>query len=379
MGRTGRHFRDEDNAPRDRTESVRPASRHARPHHDLREEPPTQSHHEQPRQTHLYPHRREQSPLNAIASVVRSPMFAYATGALLISAILFAVTVPTVNLDAQSASGSEATQAKPKPRPKNDEPVEPRKIKHELEGNSADAVRSTNAYGVLTQAIGEFEDTESLVSFAVRDLTTGNELSYDSSRVQYPASSIKAPYTACVYEELIEKGEASVDEVYPIAQEIILDSSDDAYQELRDRYGSEAFEAWLKDADVGYNGYDSYEEMLSHNYSHMCSDQLLRMWVQIYEYLRKDTEAGQQLAGLLSDRSVSALRHAVEPKTKTWGKMGWFDDFGDYESEPATVEGGIVFAEEGPYAVAVMTTAPAQVSDLIPIFKAIARAHYEMI
>lgn len=309
-------------------------------------------------------------------------MFAYAVGALVIASILFVVTTPTINPYVEKAPSSQSSpivQDTPRPRPEHDEYVEPRATSFELEGSAAESVRATNAYGVLTQAIGSFEDSGNLVSFVVHDLSNGRELTYDSTRIQYPASSIKAPYTTCVYQELIEPGDANMDEVYPLAQETIIDSSDDAYRALRDQYGSEVFEAWLKDADVGYDGYDSYGEMLHWNYSHMCSEQLIRMWIHMYDYLQTDTEPANQLADLLEHRAVSALRQAVGPRVRTWGKMGWFDYFGDYDSEPATVEGGIVFSSEGPYAVAVMTTAPAQINDLVPIFTAISRAHYDMI
>ena len=310
---------------------------------------------------------------------MRSPAFAYAVCALVITIVLFVATIPAIPGWLQPTPEGVRVADKPKPQPKNDEYVEPRTIAHEFGGNCAAAVRNSNAYGVLTRAIGEFEDTGDLVSFAVRDLTNGNELNYDSLRIQYPASSIKAPYTACVYQKLIEPGETTVEAVYPLAQDTIVESSDEAYHELRGIYGSEVFLSWLQDAHVGHDGYESYEEMMRWNYPHMNANQLLGMWVHMYDYLQSDTAPARQLADLLSQRTTSAMRVALGPEVRTWGKMGWFEFFGDYGSEPATVECGVVAAEEGRYAGAVMTTAPAQSGELEPIFTAIARAHYEML
>ena len=292
----------------------------------------------------------------------------------MLAVLLFVLTIPTPHY-----ADSESGHAQAKPYPTNEEPVNPRPIAHSLQGTSAVAVGATNAYGVLTQAIGEFEDTGDLISFAMLDLTTGNTLTYDSGRVQYPASSIKAPYTCAVYELLLETGKADFDLVRPLAEETILESSDEAYGELHDRYGMDVFGRWLQDAGVGPGEYSSYGEMLIWHYPHINTDQLLGMWLYIYDYVQRDTPYAQHLSDLLNRRHVSAMRDALGTEVRTQSKMGWFEYFGDYFSEPATVEAGIVYAPEGTYVVAVMTTAPAQISELQPIFTALARAHYDMI
>lgn len=327
-----------------------------------------------------HPRRRRRSRLRRLRRLARTPLFAYAVAAIVLSVALFVLTVPTPHYSEVPPDGKAEEQGvPPKPRPEHDEYVEPRPIAHEFEGSSADAVRATNAYGVLTRAIGEFEDTGDQVSFAMLDLATGNDLRYDSGRVQYPASSIKAPYTTAVFQQLIETGQASLEEVYPIAEETIVESSDDAYSELHERYGMDIFATWLQDAGIGPGEYGSYGEMIIWHYPHINTDQLLAMWLHMYNYLQSGTEPSQTLASFLERRTVSAMRAALGPDVRTFGKMGWFEYFGDYYSEPATVEGGVVFAPEGTYIVAVMTTAPAQISELDPIFTALARAHFEMI
>ncbi len=329
--------------------------------------------------TRRRPHRRRDESLFALRSLVQSPIFAYAAAAFALTAILFAATIPVPHYTETTVQPKPTDETPAKPRPENDEYVEPREIAHPFEGTSAEAVSASNAFGVLTQAIGEFEDTGDKVSFAVRDLTTGNTLTYDSGRPQYPASSIKAPYTCAVYELLLEKGETSYEEVRPLAEETILESSDEAYRDLHERYGMEVFSTWLQEAGVAPGEYSSYGEMLIWNYPHLNTDQLLAMWLHICDYLQTDTPFAQHLGSLLEAREVSAMRNALGTKVKTQSKMGWFDYFGDFFSEPATVEAGIVYAPEGAYAVAVMTTAPAQIAELEPIFTALARAHYEMI
>ena len=305
----------------------------------------------------------------------------YGIAALMITVVVFVASTPVpVKPTAEPEASSEPKDGEStKPYPTDEAHVEPRDIAHTFEGSSSDAVRASNANGVLSQAIGAFEDTGDDISFAMRDMMTGNTLTYDSGRIQYPASSIKAPYTASVYQQLVESGQTSMEDVFPLAEETIVVSSDEAYSELHDRYGSYAFQTWLEEAGVQPLGYESYDEMLNWNYPHLCCDQMLLMWLHLYDYLKSDTEPSHQLADLLERRETSAMREALGTDVRTLSKMGWFDEHSDFGSEPATVECGVVFADEGTYVVSVMTTAPARIEELVPIFTALARAHYDMI
>lgn len=260
-----------------------------------------------------------------------------------------------------------------------EETVEPREVKYELEGDAAPAVEATNAYGMLTQAVGSFEDKGYTVSFVVHDVNTGHEITYDSDEELYPASSIKAPFTCSVYQMLVETGKVKLESVEPTAAITILESSDEGYRTLHEKFGEQHFIEWLKDAGVEPGSYGSYDSMVSWNYPHISSRQLELMWMHIYEYLTTETAPAIQLAEFLEEREVSSLRKALGEDLRTWSKMGWFDSFNNYRSEPATVEAGTVFSEDGPYVFAVITTAPAELDELIPVHQAIYRAHKDMV
>lgn len=264
-------------------------------------------------------------------------------------------------------------------RKKPEAPVEPRATKHELEGNAAASVKATNANGILTQAVGTFEDQGYKLAFVVHDIKTGHEICYNSDEELYPASSIKAPFTAAVYEKLVETGEVKLESVEPTAAVTILESSDEGYRALHSRYGERVFIEWLKDAGVEPGSYGSYESMVSWNYPHISARQLELMWVHIYEYLVGNTEPAKELADFLERREVSSLRKALPKNVRSWSKMGWFDSHSEYRSEPATVEAGVVFDGENPYVLAVITTAPAELDKLIPIHQALYRAHRDMV
>lgn len=280
------------------------------------------------------------------------------------------------SLEVASTHASNTTDAH---REKPETPVEPRATKYELEGDAAASVKATNANGILTQAIGTFEDQGYKLAFVVHDIKTGHEICYDSDEELYPASSIKAPFTAAVYEKLVETGEVKLESVEPTAAVTILESSDEGYRALHSRYGERVFIEWLKDAGVEPGSYGSYESMVSWNYPHISARQLELMWVHIYNYLVTNTEPAKELAGFLERREVSSLRKALPKDVRSWSKMGWFDSHSEYRSEPATVEAGVVFDGKNPYVLAVITTAPAELDKLIPIHQALYRAHQDMV
>lgn len=298
--------------------------------------------------------------------------------------------VPTITAGATAASiASHASATAPrqtephKEDTKDTSPTEktiaPRAVKYKLEGDAAAAVTATNAYGVLTQAVGAVEDKGYTVAFVIHDMTNGNELTYNSTQELYPASSIKGPFTTNIYQEQVETGTVSLKQVTPIAEPTILESSDEGYREEHRQFGTQTFIKWLKDAGVGPGSYGSYEAMVTWNYPHISAQQLALMWIHAYKYLMTKTEPAKELADLFERREVSSLRKALDPSLVTWSKMGWFDSFSEYNSEPATVEAGVVFSEDGPYVLSVMTTAPALLDELIPIHRALYRAHQDML
>ena len=257
--------------------------------------------------------------------------------------------------------------------------TKPRQIRHKLEGTSASKVEKSNVYGALTQAIGTFEDKDYTVAFALYDINTGVTLTYNGKEELYPASSIKAPFTTSIYQELVDKGEVSLDEVAPVAQETIVESSDEGYRALHEAYGEQAFITWLKDAGVEPGSYGSYEETVGWNYPHICAEQFSLMWRGIYTYLNTKTEAAKQLGKFLETRTVSSLRKALDKNTRSQSKMGWFEIESDYNSMPATVEGGVVYSKQGPYIIIVMTSAPALLDEMVPLEQAITSTHVAML
>ena len=274
--------------------------------------------------------------------------------------------------DGQAAEAPEEQEAAAAP--------EIASTRYELEGDARDAVAADKyAFAALTQEIAAFEERGLTVAFVLHDVEGGGELTYDADEELYPASSIKGPFTTCIYQELVEKGLADLAVVEPVARVTILESSDEGYRTLHELFGEQAFVTWLADAGVGPGSYGTLEQMVAWNYPHVSARQLALMWRHVFEYLSTtDTEASRQLASLFDAREASSVRMAVDEGVRTWSKMGWFESVSDFRSEPATVEAGTVFAESGTYVFAVMTTAPAELDSLVPLLAALDAAHDAM-
>lgn len=246
---------------------------------------------------------------------------------------------------------------------------------HELKGNAAEAVREFDSYDSLIQAIEAFEGEGYDLSFSLLDLASDKRLDYNADEPHYPASTIKAPYVTSVYEKLVEPGIVSLGAVEPLATDIILDSDNEAYTELHDTYGNEAYGVWLEDAGVDTRDFD-YEGW---NYPMTSAKQLMLMWQQIHHYASGTSEGAKSLANLLANRETSPLRKALGSRYETWGKAGWFDEYGDFGSMPTTADAGVVFSKTGDYIVVVMTDAPDQEDELVPLFIALDMTHDAMV
>ncbi len=252
-------------------------------------------------------------------------------------------------------------------------PVEIRKTRYQLEGSSAESARMNSTYAQLTQAIGAFEDKGYGVSFVMSNLSSGNEISYDAERDYYPASSIKGPYVTSLYQMLVEPGTVPLDDVSGLAGATILYSDNDSYSELRELHGGEAFVQWLRDAGVEERPYVTFDDFAHWNYPRICTRQLAQMWIHVNAYLNGGTEPAKQLREFLLNREVAPLRDAISSTdTPSLGKAGWMDVL-DEESEatPSATEAGVVYTRQGDYLIALMSDAPAEFEDILPILKAL--------
>lgn len=234
---------------------------------------------------------------------------------------------------------------------------------------------SSEGLAQLAEAISDFEGEGYTVGISLVDLPSGRTLRYRADTDYYAASSIKAPYVISGYELLVDGGSVSSASVDRLARRALTESDNDAYVELRDVFGTEAFEGWLADAGVTPGVYQSLAELAAIHYPHLSPQQELAMWAHAYPYLSGGSASAQKLVSYLAARDVSPIKSALGSSYDTWSKAGWIDFSAEGGVEPATWDSGIVFATSGTYVVAVGSDAPSNLDALEGLIPAIDAAH----
>lgn len=238
-------------------------------------------------------------------------------------------------------------------------------------------VAACPGYARLTQAVGQLEDQGYHVAFVVHDLGSGRELTYNQDELFYPASSIKGPYVTCLYQSLAETGKVSLDELAPLAKRTVVNSDNEAYKSLRNRYGGDEFAAWLEELGCGTGELPSYQRLGSKHYPHLSAAMLAQMWQKSYGYLSGGSKAATQLSGYFASRTQTALGDALGETYPTWGKAGWYPTRAGHGALPSTVDAGVALAPH-PYVVVVMSDAPGALPLIEPVFGPLDEVHGQM-
>lgn len=101
----------------------------------------------------------------------------------------------------------------------------------------------SDAYATLVAAINTFESNGFSLGFTLTDIDSGNSISYNADQTFYSASTIKAPYVIALY----ESNEHSMNYLgsSETVQNCLVYSDNEAYESLRNSYGSTFMYDWL--------------------------------------------------------------------------------------------------------------------------------------
>ena len=235
----------------------------------------------------------------------------------------------------------------------------------------------------LLYQVNAWHEAGHQVGFVLRDLTTGAPISYNQEQVFYPASSIKGPYVACLYQTLVDTGQVQESDLHKLAEAAIVNSDNDAYIALHKRFGEprgeKDFRQWAEDCGATSTGAKNPEDFSNYHYPPVSASQLAAMWTQMYSYLTSGTDGANTVAGFLAARTTSPIKTAVGDRYQSWGKAGWYYSEDGLNSAPATAEGGIVFAETGPYLVAVLSDAPGDLDGLANVMEGLDAARADLV
>lgn len=202
------------------------------------------------------------------------------------------------------------------------------------------------------------------VGFMLVDLDSGKSISYNADTEFYSASTIKGPYVVSV----LNRSPDAAKSFWGTIQEILVNSSNDDYNRLRNTYGKTPMELWCEAAGVDTEVADNY-------YPAITAEELCKLWIQNYEYFTT-AENGETVAKWFQKPDKSPIHSVLGGKYTTQTKAGWIEGTTDYYQ--AASDAGIVYADSGTYAVAIVSNGRSNLTLLNTLIEALDAAHDEM-
>ncbi|MBR3326282.1 MAG: hypothetical protein IKG22_03055 [Atopobiaceae bacterium] len=228
---------------------------------------------------------------------------------------------------------------------------------------------SKKAAKAVKSAIRDIRKQGYDVGFVMMDLATHQGLAYNCGTLFYGASSIKAPYMASAIElhpEALKRFKRQI-------QETLTYSWDDTYKEITKVYGEEPLFGWVDELELESDFKTFVPERPWAGYT---ARDFAKMWVRIHQW-SQCTKDGRTFCSWSEHPETSTIHHVLGGLYKTQSKAGWIQD--DYAYWNVTNDGGIVYADNGPYVLAIMSSVPADFSKLHDLTRALDRAHSEML
>ena len=227
---------------------------------------------------------------------------------------------------------------------------------------------SDEALKDLNAAIKGLTDQKFDVGFVMMDLTTHQGVAYNCGTVFYGASSIKAPYLAAAIEqhpEAIRKYEKQI-------KDTLVYSWDHTYKEVVAAYGVEPIFAWHKELKLESDFLSFVTERPWAGYT---ARDFAKMWVRIYQWSLRSPN-GEKFCSWSEEPEYSTIHYVLGDRYRTQSKGGWIEH--EYAYWNVTNDGGIVYAENGPYVLAIMSNVPANFYELHNLTRALDAVHDEI-
>lgn len=201
-------------------------------------------------------------------------------------------------------------------------------------------------------------------SFLLVDINTGEGLAYNLDEIYYTASSIKGPFAASFCDLDPEAASNWENSIISMLQ----NSDNDAYAALDNTYHRTYIRQWCEQLGLDLNPF-------AYKYPHINCRQMAALWLRSYEFFESG-EWGAQVASWYEDPNISAIHTMLGDQYVTRSKGGWYVDEDPYRT--CTVDAGIVYADNGPYIVVIMSKVPSSMDYLNPIAAALDIAHQDM-
>ena len=224
----------------------------------------------------------------------------------------------------------------------------------------------TRLAAALQEKIDAAEAEGLHLSFLMLDIRTGTILAYNSEQPFYSASSAKAHFIVSLADQKPEV----ITEWTDTIRSVTVDSSNENYKKLQELYSQDCYKDWLK-----RSGVSPEVEPDSGGYVFCSAEDLARLWLQDYLYF-EENENGKTVGEWFETPNVSAIRTTADEDTPTRTKAGWI--VGQDKDYTTSVDAGIIYEEDHPYILAMMSDYPADVARLEPYASLLEEIHHAM-
>lgn len=201
-------------------------------------------------------------------------------------------------------------------------------------------------------------------SFMLLDINTGRGLMYNIDEIYYTASSIKGPFAAsfaCQAPDAAAGWEGTI-------RSMLENSDNEAYRVLNDTYHRVYIQQWAEQI-----GLDPVP--FGWKYPHIAVRQMAALWYRSFEFFEQD-EFGAEVGTWFENPSYSLIHSELADQFVTRSKAGWLVD--EDPDHTTTIDAGIVYADNGPYIVVIMSRVPSNIEPLRPLMQALAQVHSQM-
>ena len=201
-------------------------------------------------------------------------------------------------------------------------------------------------------------------SFIMIDINTGRGVGYNLDEIYYTASSIKGPFAAsfcALAPDIAADWESTIISMLQF-------SDNDAYRVLNDTYHRTYIQEWAAQACVD-------PAPFAWKYPHISARQMAALWLRNYEFFEQD-EWGAQVGSWFESPEYSIINDVAGGLYTTRSKGGWLTD--EDPDHAVSIDAGIVYADNGPYVVVIMSRVPSSLEYLRPIMEALEAVHSSM-
>ena len=222
----------------------------------------------------------------------------------------------------------------------------------------------SEALEALYKAMDEIEEQNHDFGFMVIDINSGKGISYNVDQTFYTASSIKGPFAAslaCIDPDAAMSWENSI-------ISMLVYSDNDAYTTLNNTYRRVYIQQWCEEIGID-------PDPFRYKYPHISARQMAALWMRSCEFFDSG-EFGEQVGSWFESPEYSLIHSELGEQYTTRSKAGWLVD--DDPTHTTTIDAGIVYAENGPYVVVIMSDFPENIEPLRPLMQALEQTHLRM-